>query len=266
MNINYYKKIFQPNRLSQYKEVISTALNQGYVVTSLIDWYENYKGKDIKVLILRHDVDFDYEGAYQMYMLEKSMGVKSTYYFRWLSVNKGIMKKMKNDGFEVSLHYETLSTYAKENKLFDRDAITDKVRELCYDKLEQEIEYFESVFGKVKTICSHGDRVNRLIEVSNYKIINYERLKSIGVVFNTYNPKVLKEFDAYISDSSIYNNFAWKHDGDPVSAILESKKNICLLTHPIHWNQSFIKNIKYLFVVFIDNKFFIKKNFKPSVV
>ncbi|RLD41498.1 MAG: hypothetical protein DRI86_13260 [Bacteroidetes bacterium] len=263
MNLFYYKKIFQQNRLNQYKDIISLALKQDYIVTSLIDWYENYKEKDVKVLILRHDVDYDYQGAYQMYMLEKSMGVKSTYYFRWLSVNKPIMKKMKDDDFEVSLHYETLATYAKENKIINKEAITADVLDMCYNKLEDEIRHFESSFGKIKTICSHGDKVNRLIKVSNYKIINYKKLEELGILLNTYNPEIIKKFDAYISDSSIYNNFAWKHDGNPNNALLEGKKNICLLTHPIHWNQSFIKNIKLLFTVYIDNMFYLKKRISP---
>ena len=253
MNLKFYKKIIQKNRLAEYRDILLRAKKEGYIITSLIDWYDNYRGSDQKILILRHDVDYDYKGAYEMFKLEKSLGLKATYYFRWLSINDNIMHEMHNSGFEVSLHYETLATYAKEHKLTTKDKITPEVLGICFEKLGDELKVFEERFWKVKTICSHGDKVNRILNITNVEILDYSRLHEYGISFNTYNPAILKEFDAYISDSSIYNNFEWKKFGAPQKAFAEGKKSICLLTHPIHWNQNIVKNIQMLFTVYQDN-------------
>ncbi len=253
MNLKFYKKIIQKNRLNDYKEILLQAQKEGYVITSLIDWYDKYKGSNTKVLVLRHDVDYDYKGAYDMYKLEKSLGVKSTYYFRWLSVNDRIMKEMHDSGFEVSLHYETLATYAKKNQITNKKDVTKDVLHHCFNLLGDELNDFEKRFWKIRTICSHGDKVNRILQTTNVEIIDYTRLIDYGIDFNTYNPEILKEFDAYISDSSIYNNFEWKKFGAPAKAFKQGKKSICLLTHPIHWNQNIVKNIQMLYTVYVDN-------------
>lgn len=253
MNLKFYKKIIQKNRLNEYKEILLQAQKDGYVITSLIDWYDNYKGSNTKVLVLRHDVDYDYKGAYDMFKLEQSIGVKSTYYFRWLSVNDMIMKEMHDSEFEVSLHYETLATYAKQNHITNKKDLTKDILDRCFSILGDEINDFEKRFWKIRTICSHGDKVNRILKTTNVEIIDYERLIDFGIDFNTYNPEILKEFDAYISDSSIYNDFKWKKDGSPFEAFKNNKRSICLLTHPIHWNQNIVKNLQLLYAVYIDN-------------
>jgi len=254
MNVKFLKKIFQKNRLQIYKEILLYAKSNGYILISLSDWYENYIDSDKKVIVLRHDVDYDAKGAIEMYKIEKELGAKSSFYFRWLTVDDNIMKTINNDGFEVSLHYETLATYAKHNKITKADEITSDVLNLCFNNLKNEIKEFEQKFWKINSICSHGDKVNRQLKVSNYKIIDNTKFEELGIKFNVYNQEIMDKFDAYISDSSIYSNFEWKHFGSPYNAIDNELKTICLLTHPIHWNQGFVKNIKMLSKVYSDNK------------
>ena len=254
MNLKFFKKIVQKNRLQAYKEVLIYAKENGYIITWLIDWYDNYINSDKKILILRHDVDYDAKGALEMFKIEKELGLKSTFYFRWLTADYSIMKAINNAGFEVSLHYETLATYAKNNNITKTDEVTPDILNLCFNNLIDEIKEFEQRFWKVNTICSHGDKVNRQLKVSNYKIINIAKLNDLGIKFNVYNKDIMDKFDSYISDSSIYSNFEWKHSGSPYNAIDKEHKIICLLTHPIHWNQGFFKNIQMLQKIYADNK------------
>jgi len=248
------KKLFQKSRLHEYEHILKYALENNYKLISLIDWYNNYKNTNERVLILRHDVDYDTKGAYNFYKLEKQLGATSTIYFRWKTMNDNIMKEMHNNNFEVSLHFETLASYSKQNNVTKKDEITPEIISTCRNNLSNEIKKFESEYFKIKTICSHGDKRNRLLDTPNHIITDKEFYTKHNILFETYDENIIKKFDAYISDSSIYANFEWKHSGSPYKMIDEQKQTICLLTHPIHWNQSFFKNIKMLWMVFLDNR------------
>ena len=241
------KKLLQKSRLSYYKNILELAIANGYYLTSLIDWYKNnyYPGK--KILILRHDVDHDAAGALKMFTIEKELGVKSTFYFRWNTMSSDIMHQMHNNNFEVSLHYETLATYCKKNSVFSKNQVTSEVLEACYNQLEKELKTFNSKFWKTHTICSHGDKRNRLLGITNFEILKEpNKRKSLDIDFEAYDPEIIKHFDIYISDSSLKYNHQWKGPMNPEEAINKSFKNICLLTHPLHWNYNVLKTIRVI--------------------
>lgn len=248
------KKIRQKSRLEEYKSILQYALKNDYKIVSLYDWYENYKTSSSKILILRHDVDYDTKGAYAMYKIEKMLGVHSTFYFRWSSMNDKLMREMNKNGFEISLHFETLADYAKANKIYKSEEVDNKVVTICQQKLSEEIELFEKKFWKIHTICSHGDKRNRVLSLPNHIIWNEAIKNKYRILFETYEKSIIGQFDAYISDSSIYRNFEWQHYGSPIDAIDKNRQTICLLTHPIHWNQSFFNNIRMLSKVYFDNR------------
>lgn len=253
MIIHIIKKIFQESRLKEYSLIIDMAIENGYVVTSLADWYENnfYPGK--KVLILRHDVDLSPRGALKMWHIEKSKGVKSTMYFRWFSVNKSIIHQIINENGEVSLHYETLASYCKKNRIYFGDLISTEILTECLLELKKEIKKFEIEFGKIKTISSHGDNRNVITGIPNYKIIENIPRNELGIYFETYDKNILEKFNKYISDSSINNNHLWKYGISPQEAIKQGVESICLLTHPEHWHYSFTENIRRLWLELLDN-------------
>ncbi len=248
------RKVFQKNRLEEYEKILKYAKDNGYKLVSLIDWYNNYLNSQQKVMILRHDIDNDSSGAYSFYKVEKRLNARSSFYFRWKTMKNDIMWDMYNDGFEVSLHFETLASYAKKNNIRHESEITIDVLNKCRDILSKEIKRFKSTYFEIKTICSHGDKRNRLLHTSNHVLTNKEFLLQNNILFETYDKDIVSKFDAYISDSSIYSNFEWQHSGSPYNMINQNKQTICLLTHPIHWNQSLAKNIKMLFFVYFDNK------------
>jgi hypothetical protein len=247
------KKIFQKSRLDEYAKILDLAIANGYILTSLSDWYEHdfYKGK--KVLILRHDVDLNPKGAYKMFLLEKQRRIKSTYYFRWITANSKIIKKIAEEGFEVSLHYETLANQCKKRRIFSSSEVTDEIIIDCVEKLKKEIGIFEKRFGKIKTLCSHGDKRNRIIGIPNNKIIDGIPRQDLGIYFEAYDLSVTTKFNAYISDSSIHEKHRWKYGLTPEDAIQQGIECICLLTHPNHWSYSFSENISRTIVEFYDD-------------
>lgn len=254
MNKRVTGKILQTGRLDEYEKVLQYALNHGYILCSLYDWYAKHKDSGEKVLILRHDVDYDVDGAYRFFKLEKQLGATSSFFFRWKTMNPSIMHEMHQNNFEVSLHYETLATYAKKHRLFKKSEINDKIIETCREILSDEIKRFEQTYFKIHSICSHGDKRNRVLDTPNHVIVNKKFKVKHKILFETYDSDVLSKFDAYISDSSIYSDFEWKYAGSPYKIIDEQKQTICLLIHPIHWNQSFFKNIRMLYTVYMDNR------------
>ncbi len=254
MILRVLRKLLQPSRLDEYREIIELALQSGYRITSLADWYNHnfYEGE--KVLVLRHDVDLLPFTAWKMFLLEKELGVKSTFYFRWLTEDAAIINKIKAEGFEVSLHFETLATYCKQNRIFRKEDVTDAVMGNCLNILKEEITRFESRYGKIQTLCSHGDKRNRVLGLQNHKIMEHVSRKGLGIAFETYDPDIKSRFENYISDSSINEKHQWKYGTTPKEAIAKGSQSICLLTHPHHWYYNPLLNVKRLIVEYLDNR------------
>ncbi|MEQ8525108.1 hypothetical protein [Gracilimonas sp.] len=242
--ISVIKKIVQTSRLGEYQAILEIALAEGYKITSLKDWYEHGFYPDQNVLVLRHDVDYDNEGAYKMYEIEKRLGVNSTFYYRWSTIHVSTMEEINENGFEVSLHFETLATYCREKNICSGQELTTEDFDICFEKLLDEIRVFQEKFWDIKTICSHGDQRNRLIGIPNHRILEGKDREELGLFFETYDEPIKSKFDAYISDSSIKSNHGWRYGLSPEEAIKQKKKNICLLTHPQHWNYHLSRNIK----------------------
>lgn len=245
---NIITKLFQTSRLAEYSSLLDFAISNGYLLTSLADWYENqfYPGR--KVIVLRHDVDYNPKGAYKMFLIEKERNIKSTYYFRWSTAREKIIKAISSAGFEVSLHYETLATYCRKYKIDNAGQVTEEVIKDCRSILLKEVKDFEYRFGKIKTLCSHGEIWNMKVGIPNHVLIDTRFYKELGIYFETYDQNVLSKFDKYISDSSIKTNHEWKYGLTPTEAINKQIKSICLLTHPNHWDYGPIQNIKMLLI------------------
>jgi len=240
----YLRKLCQKSRLDVYRALLYEALAAGYRVSSLIDWYRNgyYPGE--KVFLLRHDVDSDSEGAYKMYQIECELNVRSTFYFRWFSMRTGIMQAMHRSGFEVSLHYETLATYCKQQHIRQAQAVSDSIKRICFDRLCDEIAEFRRRFWPIDSIASHGDKRNRLLGIPNHVILNYGDRARLGIQFEAYDPEITRRFDHYIADSSVAQGFHWRYGMAPGEAFAKQLTTICLLTHPRHWNFSWRKKLR----------------------
>jgi hypothetical protein len=97
-----------------------------------------------KFCLVRHDVDRKPENALKMALLEKSIGVKSTYYFRVKpsTYKPEIIKKIEKLGHEIGYHYESLSD-------------TDGNIELAIEDFEKNLDSFRKI-AKISTCSMHG--------------------------------------------------------------------------------------------------------------
>jgi len=240
-----YKKLTQKSRLDIYEEILQLALDKGYRVCSLYDWYKS--DKQGKIFILRHDVDIDVQGAERMFEIEKRLGVNATYYFRNTTKDYALIKKMKSHNFEVGLHYETIADYCKIWNIKSVDDASSIDYRVCASILEEEIENWKHEYGDLKSICAHGDKRNRMLRVPNRIIFDEELRRKTFVFIDACDKDLMEQFDTYISDTSVVNNHKWKYGVSPQEVICRGDKTIMLLTHPTHWNYNFFKAIKALY-------------------
>ncbi|NEZ45602.1 hypothetical protein FDF74_00065 [Clostridium niameyense] len=251
------KCIFLNNRFDYYDYYLKLAKQKGYVVTSFKDYLENYRGKDQKVMILRHDVDNLGDNVKEMFKIEKKNQVKSTYYFRWCTFDHDLIRNMDNEGFEVGLHYETLATYCLENHI---DKVDNNIINICKEKLKEEIEHFKDQTGiSIRTIANHGHNKNIEIGVSNNVLLEGEDYKKFRIISEAYDKDFYKHVDKHIMDTNILTNFGFAYKSNPIESLNRGDKVIVFLAHPEHWKFDFITKLK-LIVKLILGRFTLSTN------
>lgn len=126
-------KDFSLNKLKQLYEVF---LAKNYTFIKFVDYWKKQDNLDKeKFILLRHDVDRFPKTAMDTAILENSLGITGTYFFRIKphTFKKDIIQKIANLGHEIGYHYETLAdssgNYEKAKVLFN-DNLT-KLRQIA---------------------------------------------------------------------------------------------------------------------------------------
>ena len=235
-----YADFFKGSRYNEYEKIIVKAIESGYKIVSLIDYYGNFLEKDEKVIILRHDIDTDPKGARNFFEIEKRFGVKASYYFRLNTLDYKFMDEIKAYGSEVGYHYEELATYCKRNGIRGASELGEKDYENIYNEF---VNNFKDRFKdyNIKSIASHGDFYNRKIKVPNYRIFELYNYADLGISIEAYDEKLLKSFDKYVSDARLKPY--WKDGYSMFDAINEGQRKVLFLSHPANWGTNVLENI-----------------------
>lgn len=232
-----FSTLFFNNRLEQYQAYIKYAKNKGYEIVSLEEFFKLPKRRNGKYLVLRHDVDYPGLNVRKMFEVEKSLGVKSSYYFRFSSLDVELAKEMIDNGYDVGLHFETISDYIKETGCSNKKEID---LELMALRLKQEIVKFEKLIShKTFSCCSHGAPENIKMGISNNAITEGREMKELGIAFEAYSKELYEDVDCHIMDQSILRNFGFSYADTPISAVDHGFNNIIFLSHPAHWYFTF---------------------------
>ena len=112
-----------------YESFISSFQSQGYNFISFnqLDLNKNSQ------IIMRHDIEVDIDLAYKMAIIEKDLGIKSTYFFLLCNEsynlisdkNSLIIKNIADMGHTISLHFDMsiyknpIENLKNELKIFD---------------------------------------------------------------------------------------------------------------------------------------------------
>lgn len=231
-----FKTIVLNNRLKTYRKYIDYAKQQGYKICSLSEFYEN-KDESLNHFILRHDVDYFEKATKKMFEVEKELGVHSTYYFRWSTIDENLIQDMLNAGFDIGLHYETVATYIRENNIQNKEDINISV---VQSQLKDEIKEFKTKYNpNMSSCCSHGASENIQLGISSNSILENVNYDEYGIIFEAYDERMYSDYGIYhIMDQNIRNNFGFAYSSNPIDGINEERKNILFLAHPTHWFSS----------------------------
>lgn len=219
---------------SRYSNLIQTLVRADYRIYTVDEYIREKPVKN--VVVLRHDVDVDPHQALLMAKLERSLGVKSTYYFRYVRrvFNESIIKSISEMGFEVGYHYETLDKsygdFPEAISLF-----------------KNELESFRKI-APVKTVCSHGNVVRN----KHYSGLNYDIFKFRENLLEECNLKaeaylnIISSSLVYLSDS-IERTSNFKSVEDLIRKIElqgEGGMNYYILFHPCLWPNGKVDSFK----------------------
>ena len=234
-----FSTVLLNNRLKKYRYYIQYAREKGYQVLSLEDFYKLSDKRQGKHFVLRHDVDHPGLCTRKMFEVEKALGVKATYYFRFSTIDRELIEEMIDNGFDVGFHFETIADYAKEHNITNKNEID---MELMKQQLKEDIRRFEEIIGhKTFSCCSHGAPENRQLGISNNSITEHADLSEFGLEFEAYNKELYEFVDCHIMDSGLLGNFGFSYADTPITAIDAGHSNIIFLTHPNHWYLSLIR-------------------------
>lgn len=230
-----YTSIIKNNRLNAYERYIYYAKKNKYKICTMLDFYNDFLNKNQdKHFVLRHDVDHNGSCTRKMFERELKLGVKSTYYFRFSTIDMELIKEMKNENFEVGLHYESVADYAIQNGIDNSEDLDWVQIEI---QIKNDIKKFQDIVGfPITSICSHGAPQNVSLGVSNNYIFEKQPYQPFGIIFEAYDKELYAQYiNCHIMDCTLREYYGFYYKDNPIDAINSNFKNIVFLAHPSHW-------------------------------
>ncbi len=251
-----YSDYMMKSRLNEYDNILKKLNENGYEHITFRDYSIKFRINTLdkkKYFINRHDVDTDIETAKEFFKIEKKYNVKASYYFRLSTLDYSFMNEIEKYGSEASYHFEEIAQYCKDHNIRSKEGV--------FNNMENIKEIFISNFKmiesnlsttKLKTVCSHGDFVNRKLKILNNEITKDKCIRNLlEIDCETYDKDIMDSFNIYVSDSAYPKYYKPNNIFDYIG-----KKNIiCMLTHPRHWRTNIYINMK-------DNLYRLYEGFK----
>ena len=182
-------------------------------------------------VIMRHDVEFSVDRAYQLSKVEKEMDFTSTYFFQWTNNsynllsrrNRDMIHEMHDDGHTIGLHFAV-------NELTDLEEIKEKIIlevKVLSSMLDFTIDAF-SIHRPSKEILRENIVIPGIINAYDKKFFTYKE------EINTNEKLEVK----YLSDAQ----HRWNYGIPDSKTILENEK-VQILTHPYSWTKQGYDNL-----------------------
>ena len=208
----------KPFTIDYYKILLQSFLDNGYEFI-FFDEIDKIKNAESKIVLLRHDIDFDPSKALELSSIENHFGINSTYFFMLNSNFYNIhniktldtINELINNGHRIGVH-------------FDEASYKESVKSKSLSKfIIKEINFFEELL-KTKT-----------------KIISFHRPAS-NILLNEINIPIKHTYEEFYTKDIKYLSDSRKEmpEGDFIEMINGSSFNkIQLLIHPIWWNKKY---------------------------
>lgn len=183
-------------------------------------------------IIMRHDVEYSVERAYNLSKIEESMDFTSAYFFQWTNnsynilsrKNRDMVKDMHERGHQIGLHFAL-------NGMTDMEQIKRQIL--------REMQILSEMFGfAVDTFSIHRPS----------KDVLRENIKLPGIInayqddFFTFAENMTEETPVtvkYMSDA----NHIWRY-GYPDAENILSHDKVQILTHPFAWTKKGYDNFE----------------------
>ncbi|MEG1726043.1 MAG: hypothetical protein RR313_11680 [Anaerovoracaceae bacterium] len=249
--------------LKRYKELLLTLKDGGVRFIT----YNNYcadkeYGGDVQRIILRHDVDLLPYKSLEVAILENSLGIVATYYFRIVpqSYDEEVIRKIASLGHEIGYHYEDL-------------VLTNGDVDKAYAHFKDKLALLRK-FYPVSTICMHGSPKSPIDPKELWGKYNYRDLGVIGepyidtnwdnVFYLTDTGRRWDGFKVSRRDKIDTHQPAWNKAGltahttnNVISLYRANKlsdfKAIMITTHPQRWTDNKVSWIKEFVMQNIKN-------------
>lgn len=219
-----------------YKEIIRIIKSTGKYAD-----YKQAMGRD-RFVIMRHDVEYSVERAYQLSKVEESMDFTSTFFFQWTNNNYNILSKrnmemikdMHERGQTIGLHYAL-------NGLTDMEQVRKQI--------VKEMDILSEMCGfKIDTFSVH--RPSKDILRENIKlpgILNayQDDFFTFAEEVNENTPVAVK----YLSDA----NHIWRY-GYPDEKNITEYDKVQILVHPFAWHKNGYDNFNN-YVALVEEKY-----------
>lgn len=237
-----YDDFVRPPKYNEYERIIKAAKEAGYSFQTVLS-FENCstEANGGKVLIIRRDVDTkDIPCLRKFLEIEKRYGAKSTSYFRWNTLDIGLMKDIADAGGEASYHYEEIATFCYKHRIHSKEVMFDHLEEIRGLFILQLARFRDFTKQPCLTIASHGDYVNTKMATPNLIIIDERVRKNCGIVREAYDNEHIKRLTCRIADQVEGDMFTSK----VIAAIERGEPVLEILIHPRQWNSPLIVNLK----------------------
>jgi len=238
--------------LSAYELLLTSLQNKGYQFLTFEEYMTSQKKG--KLIILRHDVDDLPQNSLNTAILEKRMGIRSSYYFRIVeqSNDPAIIRHIAGLNHEIGYHYEDL-------------ALANGNTQRALEGFKENLNYFRQYYP-VKTICMHG---SPLTPWDNRKLWENYKYSDFGIIGEPYFEIDFQKF-YYLTDTgrrwngdkvsirdkvTPYHNLEFRTTFDIVNRIAELPPQIMITTHPQRWGNNLAPWIKE----------FVFQNFKNQI-
>ena len=209
-----------------YREIIRIIQADGRYCS-----YADALGKE-RFIIMRHNVEYSVDRAYQMAKVEQSMDFVSTFFFQWTNNsynilsrrNMDMIKDMHERGQHIGLHFAL-------NGMTDMQQVRRRIK--------MEMDILSEMFGfEITEFSVH--RPSKDILRENIKLDGI--LNAYQDDFFTFADKITDDMKLqvkYMSDA----NHIWRY-GYPDKENITSYDKVQILTHPFAWSKKGCNNFE----------------------
>jgi hypothetical protein len=227
-----FSRTFSRGRWAEYRQFLLSARSHGYHAVPLEAWVTDGAPDQRPTLILRHDVDQHPRSALAMAAIEEELGIRSSWYFRWRTAHPTVVRALKEKGFTVGLHYETLTRNALEQGLSGPadEALVERSRR----DLRREASAFARLYGPLRSVAPHGD--SRIPLVRNAQLLKGEDAAAYGIEFDGNEAMRGRGLAHWLTDRTAAEG-RWKDGLDPGDLFAAHASPILCVTHPNNWTS-----------------------------